>query len=187
MARRRGRRRRRRRSAPSVSIVTYQRFVDIQVAAGTANQTAMESISIPDVANMSGESVNRKILRATGTLAGSVHIAGNQGAAAMFALLAHPDLEDIPPVSDFDPFDDGPDGSNTYKGRPSPRPFGRKYFAFANVTGASTATFQEEFRYRTRAQRLLRPGWKLSGLLYVRSNRGVTFRVNGIVSIAVSG
>lgn len=159
----------------------------MQVTSRSGN-TVLASAPVADVNNLSGETVNRKILRVSGTLAASSTLAGNTGIAAMFALLAHPKLEDIPSVADFDPFDDGPDGSNTYEGRPSPRPFGRKYFAFANVSGAPQATYQEEFRYRTKAQRLLRPGWELHSLLYVRVNSGTpTFRLNGVISASVAG
>lgn len=192
MARRTMRRRRhsRRRESPSTSIVTQTSLVDLSVSNPNTDETYLETQSLGQVENESGETVNRKILRVVGELMFTSNLPANQLAVAMFALRASPSLDPWPAVSDFDPFDSGPDGSASYKGRPSPRPFGRRNFALVTPAGSGVVqTIENAFRYHSRAERLLRPGWRLQAGLYVRvrTSGNVHVRIGGILRTTIAG
>ena len=184
-------RRRRRHERPSVSMVTYTRVIDQSFTAAASNATGLTAFDIPDVSNDSGETVNRKIVGISGMLMMAAACGQNQHAVAMFAHRAAPELDSWPATSDWDPFNDGPDGSDSYKGRPSPRPFGRRLQVVTvpdTALSASTAQIvQEAHRYHSKSERLLRPGWKLQAGIYVRGSTGVKVRVTGVLRYAVAG
>jgi len=192
MARESYRRRRgssRRAPRPSVSMATYPQVVALEATGIADSATVVTSLALPDVENTGGETENRKVIRVVGTLMFAAGLAANQHAYAMFALWAHPKLESFPTVTEFDPFNPGPaKGATTYEGRPSPRPFGRKYFSLLTPESlGSVETISEAFRYHTKAQRLLRPGWILSAGLWIAATTGVKARVGGILQPTVAG
>ena len=191
MAKHRMRRHRRRRShdRPSTSMVTYQRVIGLSgSSSGTANTTTVVSEQVDGVENTGGETVNRKIVRITGELCFSSALTAGDDIVAMLAMWAHPKLDGFPSVDSFDPFTEGPTGAATYEGRITPRPFGRKYFALNVPASGAIETLSSEFRYHTKAARLLRPGWILSAGLWVRSTKlSKPFSLNGILSAAVAG
>lgn len=169
--RHRGKRSRRTRKKVSESTATYVDLLDFTGStSGTANTTTVQSVDFNGVHN-DGETVNRKIIGVHGALAYCCQPSAGHYVAAMFALWAHPELESVPSISDFDPFQTGPQGAVTsYKGRMSPRPFGRRQFLHALQTGGTATQLFSEERYHSKSERLLRPGWSLSGLLYLKSS-----------------
>lgn len=176
------------RTKVSDSIVTYSRVIDLN-GTGDGDTTHLVQGQIPGVSNLSGETTNRKIIRVVGTLMFSSNLSAGHHCYAMFALLAHPEIDgSFPPVTDWDPFEDGPGLGADFDGRPSPRPFGRRTFALLTpATGGVTETIQQAFRYSTKAERLLRPGWGLSAGLYLRATDGVQGRVGGVLRATVVG
>ena len=189
MARKTYRRRRsRRRAKVSTSVVTYQRQIRLKLnSSSTAYNVSTTSQAIDGAENTSGETVNRKIVGVRGTLSYACQPAAGEQTDAMFALWAHPRIEDFPSGTDFDPFDAGPGGARTtYDGRPTPRPFCRKYFShILQESGTSTQFFQQH-NFRSRAQRLLRPGWILTAGLWVRSSAASQkVALGGIISVVV--
>lgn len=183
-SRRRGRHRRR--TAPSVSIVTQQSIIDLTVT-GTNLQTTQLSTGDFGVSTPGSETVNRKVLGVRGDLVFSMAAAAGKAGLAMFALWAHPDIEDWPTVAQFDPWsDDDQPGESAFEGRMHPRPYGRRIMALATPSSGVAETVIRDERYRTKAERLLRPGWKLSYGLWVRSE-GVQVRVFGGLRATVAG
>jgi len=183
-------RRHRRSEAPSVSIATYQQFIQLVATTGGTNVTVMTDNIFPNVENEGGETTNRKILRVSGSLCFAASMPADRALGALFCLRAAPELDAWPTVADFDPFNSGPtDNPGAYKGRMSPRPFGRRMFALATPAGGGvTEVITQQFRYSTKAERLLRPGWRLDMGLYVRgSNPGMEVKVAGSLSVVVAG
>lgn len=195
--RRRTRRFRHRRGSkrPSVSIATYSRLINLTATgSGLSNgNTVLAHEVVNDVENKTGETVNRKLLSISGELMFAAKIAAGETAVCMFAHLAHPAIHgmgDTPLTGDdsWDPFNDGPDGSTSYGGRLSPRPFGRRNFVLAAPpTGGEAEVVMNQHVYRTRAKRLLRPGWECSRGIYVRASSGVSVRLSGILRYSVAG
>jgi len=182
------RQKRRSRKMVSESIVTYSRVVDLQ-GTGDGDTTHLVQAQVSGVSNLSGETTNRKIIRVMGTLMFSSNLGAGHHCYAMFALLAHPEIDgSFPPVADWDPFEDGPGLGADFDGRPSPRPFGRRTFSLVTPnSGGVVEVIQQAFRYSTKAERLLRPGWGLSAGLYLRASDGVQGRVGGILRATVVG
>ena len=188
MARKMRRRRRsRRRKTVSTSVATYQRVVSIKMETGSnTSDTHTASQTLTGIDNLGGETVNRKIVGVSGTLAYAVQPSQDDQVVAMFALWAHPKVEDWYGSADWDPFDSGPDGSTSYEGRPTPRPFARRYFAHVIQSGGTSTQILQQHTIRSRAQRLLRPGWILTAGLWVRSTEAAKdVRVGGIISAVV--
>lgn len=186
----RRRRKRSRSDRPSVSIATYQQFVQLAVATGGTNVTTVTTSVFPNVENTGGETVNRKILRVSGSLMFAANLVADRDLGAMFCLRAAPKDDAWPSVEDFDPFNAGPSlGNVAYEGRPTPRPFGRRMFALVTPAGGGAAeVIQQAFRYSTKAERLLRPGWRLQMGLYVRgSHPDIACKVGGVLSAVVAG
>lgn len=170
MRRRRGtRHRRRRHTAPSVSIAGYTRYLDLAGTVAAANVTQLITADVPDVSTPSTETVNRKIVGVSGEAMFSAALAAGHDVAAQFCLWAHPEHEDWPSVADYDPFNDGP-GESAFKGMLAPRAFCRRTMVLTVATSGSTQTIQQDHRIKSRAERLLRPGWKLTAGLYLRGN-----------------
>lgn len=198
MARSHSRRQRGRRSrSPHVaeSIAGYTRVLDISATAAANNGTTLQAIDVEGVENGDSEpgdvnapTVNRKILRVAGKAFFSAGLARNQYAVAQFCLRAAPRLEGWPAVAVFDPFEDGP-GHQAYEGMPSPRPFCRRTFVLstADADPAVAALIQESHMVTSKAERLLRPGWKLQAALYVRGSSGVKVRWTGLLRTVVAG
>lgn len=183
---------RRRHMAPSVSMVTYTRIVDLSVNGPSNDATAVATADITDVTNTSGETVNRKIVGIHGSAVLHCGLAANQHVAAMICFRAAPTLSDFPSIVEWDPFNDGPrEGTDPtgYEGRPSPRPFARRNFVLATSshTASTTELVTEQHAFRSRAERLLRPGWKLQAGLYVRASQSVNVRWYGLLRFSVAG
>ena len=165
-----GRRRsRRRREAPSVSIAGYTRYIDLAGTVSTANQTQLVTADVPDVVTPADETVNRKIVGISGQAMFSAALAAGHDVAAQFCLWAHPSHEEWPTVDKYDPFNDGP-GEDGFEGMLAPRTFCRRTMVMTVATSGSTQTIQQDHMIRSRAERLLRPGWKLTAGLYLRGN-----------------
>jgi len=183
----RRRKRRRRSTRPSISILTQQDVIDLAIGgAGLASASAFTNQDFATVANVSGETINRKVLRVSGDLMFSANLPAGKAALCMFALWAHPVLDGWPSVAQFDPWASDPSKSG-FEGRPSPRPYGRRIMALASPASGTSETIQQAHTYRTKAERLLRPGWKLSCGLWVRADSGVQVRVFGGLRAAVAG
>lgn len=185
--RRRRKHRRRRHLAPSTSISTYTRPIVISAAGAAQSATVLTAMDVPDVVTPPTETVNRKIIRVTGEMMMACTLSGNEAAFAQFCLRAAPDNQAWPTVAEYDPFTQGP-GETGYKGQASPRPFGRHalVFTFAGSSDAGTA-IQESHRYSTKAERLLRPGWKLQAGLYIKANEGTVVKVAALLRTVVVG
>jgi len=187
---RRSKRRRSRRSIrPSESVVTYRKPLDMEMTSAASSTTVVSTLSL-----LPGDTVrsttNRKVVGARGSLAFSAKLSASETLVALFGLLAHPKLEDFPSIAEYDPFhEDGPlAGSATYEGRPSPRPFARRYFALTNVSDGAEQTLTERWVMKSRAGRLLRPGWELHAGIWLWSNAaGKKARVGGSLAFTVSG
>lgn len=185
--RHRGRRRHRRREAPSVSIAGYTRPISLALAAPASDATGLVTVDFPDVANTEGETVNRKILRVTGQGIFTAALTAGQYAFAQFCLWAHPKHEDWPTVADYDPFNDGP-GESAFEGMLAPRTFARRTMVLAVATGSGVAeTITQDHLIRSKAERLLRPGWVLTAGLYVRGTSGVQMEHRSLLRAVVSG
>lgn len=184
---RRGRRRhhRRRRAAPSVSVAGYTRPLDLSLAAPASDATGLTTVDFPDVDNTSGETVNRKILRVTGMGIFTAALAAGNYAMAQFALWAHPKHEEWPSVSDYDPFNDGP-GESAFEGMLAPRAFCRRTMVLASPASGTAETITQDHIVRSKAERLLRPGWILSAGLYVRGTSGVQVRHTSLLRAVVA-
>lgn len=179
------RRRKRRRVMPSTSIAGYTRFIDLSGSAGASDGTSLVTTDFPDVVTPPAETVNRKILRVAGQGMFAASLSAGQYAVAMFCLWAHPKQESWPTVSDYDPFNDGP-GESTFEGMLSPRTFGRRTLVLTAPASGVTETIQESHLYRSKAERLLRPGWVLSCGLYIRGTSGVDVRYTALLRAVVA-
>ena len=189
MRRRRSRHRRRRRSTHvSESIAGYTRILNLADPGTTAGLTALHTVDVMDVMTPSEHTENRKILRVEGQAMFSAALAANQQLAAQFCLWAHPEHEDWPTVADYDPFTEGP-GETAFEGMLAPRAFCRRTFVLATpASGGVTEVIQTQHMIRSRAQRLLRPGWKLTAGLYVSSPQSnVTATWHGLLRTVVAG
>jgi len=189
MARRHSRRQRgsrRRREAPSVSIAGYTRFIDLTSPVSVGTGTTRVEADIPDVVAPDTETVNRKILSVTGNAFFTAALPADKVCVAQFCLWAHPKHEDWPGVAEYDPFNDGP-GESGYEGMIAPRPFGRRTFVLSTPSSGEAQTISAQHLYRTRSERLLRPGWVLTAGLYTRSDIGTSVRFTALLRAVVAG
>lgn len=179
----------RRRDTPSVSSVTYSQVLQMSLQTTQANQTVSTIQDVSNVSNTSGETVNRKILRVTGNLAFAAQPSAGSTIVTMFALWAHPIATDPEILTDFDPFGGEGPGKPGFEGRPLPRPFGRRLFAHTLQPGGTATQIFEELRYHTKAERLLRPGWKLSAGLWCRcaTSGSHQTQIGGGLRVVVAG
>lgn len=184
--RRGGHRRKRHRTAPSVSIAGYTRPIDLQLAAPASDATGLITVDFPEVDNQSGETVNRKILRVTGMGIFTAALAAGNYAMAQFCLWAHPKHESWPGVDEYDPFHDGP-GESAFEGMLAPRTFCRRTMVLASPASGVAETITQDHIIRSKAERLLRPGWVLTAGLYVRGTSGVTVRHTSLLRAVVAG
>lgn len=182
---RRHRGRRRRRTAPSVSVAGYTRVLDLAKAAPASDATDLVTVDYPDVVNLSGETVNRKILGVHGMGIFTAALAAGNYALAQFCLWAHPKHEEWPDVADYDPFNDGP-GESGFEGMLAPRTFCRRTMVLASPASGTAETITQDHTIKTRAERLLRPGWILSAGLYVRGTSGVNIRHTSLLRAVVA-
>jgi len=189
MRHRQSRRRRaskRGRAHVSESVAGYTRLIGLSMAAPASNATGLTTTVFPDVQTPSEHTENRKILRVAGSAFFAASLSANQFAAAMFCLWAHPKQEDWPTVSDYDPFNEGP-GETAFEGMLAPRAFARRSFVLAVPTSGSVQTLSQQHMVRSKAERLLRPGWILSAGLYVRGTSGAHVAWNGLLRAVVAG
>ena len=188
MAYRRKAKRRRRSIRPSVSVAGYTRFLSLENTAPASGATALVVQDVEGVVTSEVLTENRKLIRVGGSAMMAVRLNANQHAAAMFCLRAAPQQEDWPSVSDYDPFREGP-GENDFQGMPSPRPFCRRSFVLATPAGSGgeTEVIQEAHMVRSKAERLLRPGWKLQAGLYVTGSQGVMVKHASLLRYVVAG
>ena len=180
------RRRGRARTTPSTSIAGYTRSIDLNLAAPAADATGLVTLDFPDVHNTEGETVNRKILRVAGRGIFTAALAAGNYAMAQFCLWAHPKHEDWPSVSEYDPFHDGP-GESAFEGMLAPRAFCRRTMVLASPASGTAETITQDHVIRSKAERLLRPGWVLSCGLYVRGTSGVNVRHTALLRAVVAG
>lgn len=190
MATRRKHRRRRshsRRSArPSVSIAGYTRPIDLTLQAPASDATGLVTVDFADVVTPPEETVNRKILRVTGMGIFTAALAAGNYAMAQFCLWAHPKHEDWPGVDKYDPFTEGP-GESGFEGMLAPRPFCRRTMVLASPASGTAETITQDHIIRSKAERLLRPGWVLTAGLYVRGTSGVAVRHTALLRAVVAG
>lgn len=180
------RRSRRRREAPSTSIAGYTRFLDLLGNAPASDATGLFTFDIPDVETPPEETVNRKILRVTGQGIFTASLTAGQYAVAQFCLWAHPKHEDWPAVSKYDPFNQGP-GETGFEGMLAPRPFCRRTMVLAAPSAGVTETITQDHIIRSKAERLLRPGWILSAGIYVKGSASVAVRHVSLLRTVVAG
>jgi len=176
----------RRREAPSVSIVGYTRFIDITSAVSTGTDTELTTVDIPDVVTPGEETVNRKVLSVTGQSFFTGALPADKVAVAQFCLWAHPKNESWPVVAKYDPFNDGP-GETGFEGLIAPRTFGRRTMVLSTPSSGVAQTISAQHLYKTRSERLLRPGWVLSAGLYTRADSGVSVRFSALLRAVVAG
>lgn len=186
-------RKRGRAAAVAVSIIGYTRLIDLSATAPASGNTVLVTQDVDDVRNgdpaqPQAETVNRKILRVGGQAFFSAGVGQDSHVVAQFCLRAAPGLDDWPTVVDYDPFQDGP-GEQAWQGSASPRPFCRRTFVFgvADSSAAATQVIEEQHMIRSKAERLLRPGWKLQAGLYVAGSQGVKVRWTGLLRSVVAG
>ncbi len=177
----------RRRSTPSVAIAGYTRPISLTGATGASGATSLITASVPDVVTPPSETVNRKILRVGGQAFFAAGLAAGQTVMAQFCLWAHPKHEVWPPVSDYDPFTEGP-GESSFEGMLSPRPFCRRTFVLAAPSSGVAETISSQHMIRSKAERLLRPGWVLHSGLYIRgSTSGIQVSHQSLLRVVVAG
>lgn len=186
MRRRKNRRSRRRRTAPSVSIAGYTRLIDLSGTAAADGSTILVTADVADVTTPATETVNRKILSVSGQAFFAASLQAGKYAAAQFCLWAHPEHEDWPSVADYDPFKQGP-GETGFEGMLAPRPFCRRTFVQSIPATGSSQTISAQHRIRSRAERLLRPGWKLTAGLYLRGDSASVVRHTSLLRTTVAG
>ena len=187
MRRRRHRRgRRRKRVHVSESIAGYTRPLGLEIAAPASNATGLVTMDFPDVVTPSEHTENRKILRVTGQAFFTAGLSAGQRAFAQFCLWAHPKQESWPSVTAYDPFTEGP-GETAFEGMLAPRAFARRTFVLATPPSGVAQTISEVHMVRSKAERLLRPGWILTAGLYVRGTSGVNVSWNGLLRAVVAG
>lgn len=183
---RRHRGRKRRRVAPSVSIAGYTRSLKLTATAPVSDGTILVTADVPQVENKDGETVNRKIIRIAGQSFFSAGLTTGQDCMAQFCLWAHPSQEEWPSVGDYDPFNDGP-GTSVFDGYLAPRAFCRRTYVLAVPATGSSQTISSEHMVRSKAERLLRPGWKLTAGLYLRGTSGVQVTHFSLLRYVVAG
>lgn len=180
------RRRRKRHTAPSVSIAGYTRPVDLSGTAAASDATSLVTQDIADVVTPGEETVNRKILRVAGQAIFTASLSAGKMVMAQFCLWAHPTQEDWPAVTKYDPFTEGP-GQSDFAGMIAPRPFCRRTFVLATPATGVAEVIQAQHTIRSKAERLLRPGWKLTAGLYIRGDSGVAVRHTSLLRTVVAG
>lgn len=188
MARKTRRRRRHNlpRFAPSASIAGYTRMIALEGTPAANYATSLITQDFPDVVTPPEETVNRKIVRVSGQAMFAASLDAGKHVAAQFCLWAHPKHEEWPAISKYDPFNEGP-GESGFEGMLAPRTFCRRTFLLNSAGATSTATVMiEEHRVKTRAERLLRPGWILTAGLYLRGDT-VACSWRGLLRAVVAG
>lgn len=186
MPRRKHRRRRRRSIRPSPSIAGYTRLIDLE-GTSAAGTTVLSTEDVPDVVGLATETVNRKLIRVGGQAMFAAALAADQYAVAQFCLWAHPSHESWPTVADYDPFSEGP-GETGFEGLLSPRTFCRRTFVLTTPASGVAQTIETAHMIRSKAERLLRPGWKLTAGLYLRgSAAGIKVRHTSLLRYVVAG
>lgn len=187
MARKRThRRRRRRRLRPAESIAGYTRFLDIKSTTSSGTGTDLQTVTFPDVMTPGDHTENRKIVRVAGQAFFTANLAADKVCASQFCLWAHPEQEAWPSVSDYDPFNDGP-GQSAFEGMLAPRAFCRRTLVLSTPSSGVAQTVSNEHMIRSKAERLLRPGWILSAGLYTRADSGVSVRFTALLRAVVAG
>jgi len=183
---RRRRRSKRRTIRPSVSIAGYTRQIGLTATAGATTQLA--TVDIDGVDNLTGETQNRKIIGVRGQAMFAAALTANTHMVAQFCLWAHPEHEDWVTVADYDPFNDGP-GVTGFEGMMAPRPFCRRTFVMNTPNPATeiVETIQTQHSVSSKAERLLRPGWKLTAGLYVAGTSNIAARWDGLLRFTVTG
>lgn len=179
-------RRKRRRTAPSVSVVGYTRRLRLFGSSPASEATALFTSDVPDVLTPPAETVNRKLIRVSGEAFFACALTSGQNAVAQFCLWAHPKHESWPGVDEYDPFNDGP-GKTGFEGLLAPRTFCRRTFVQTVPASGAAQTISQQHMIRSRAERLLRPGWVLSAGLYVRGTSGVAVEHLSLLRYVVSG
>lgn len=183
----RRRRHTRRRIAPSTAIAGYTRRIQLDATAPNPDlKTGLVTVDVPGVVTPSEETVNRKLIRVSGEAFFSCSLSAQENVAAQFCLWAHPEHEGWPSVDDYDPFNDGP-GESGFEGMLAPRAFCRRTFVLAVPTSGSAETISSQHRISSKAERLLRPGWKLSAGLYVSGSSGVSVSHISLLRYVVAG
>lgn len=182
--------RRRRGTHVSESIVSLTRTVELEGTAAASEATTVTAVAIPQAVTPPEETVNRKILRISGQLMFAASLPADNHLYAVFCMLAHPLSEGatgFPSIEEWDPFNDGP-GKTGYAGESSPRPFGRRRLVLNTPpsSSADVSAIFEPMDYRTKAKRLLRPGWALSAGVYVKGDT-VKWRLDGVLGVVIAG
>lgn len=187
MRRKRHRRHRGRSRTPRVaeSVAGYTRPLALNQSV-TGPGTSLTTIDVPDVLTPAEHTENRKLIRVGGTCMFAAGMPANRAVMAQFCLWAHPKQESWPSVTDYDPFTEGP-GETGFEGMLAPRAFCRRTFVLVTPSSGVTETITEQHMIRSKAQRLLRPGWILSAGLYVRGDSGVAVAWRGLLRFVVAG
>ena len=180
------RRRRSRTTRPSTSIVGYTRRLRLFINAPNSGATGLFTMDVPDVSTPDTETVNRKVIRIAGQAIFTASLAAGQNAVSQFCLWAHPAHENWPGIDKYDPFNDGP-GESGFEGLLAPRTFCRRTFVLATPGGGTAQTFSEAHIIRSKAERLLRPGWKLTAGLYVAGTNAVSVEHVSLLRYVVAG
>lgn len=184
----------RRRIAPSVSIAGYTRQIDLAGVCSQNDVTGLVTQDVTDVANgradenFESETVNRKLIRVAGAAMFAARLNDGQHALAQFCLWAHPDHESWPTIAQYDPFTEGP-GKPGFEGLLAPRTFCRRTFVLTSPSGSggSVEIIQDQHMIRSKAERLLRPGWKLTAGLYFAGSDDVHVRHTSLLRYVVAG
>jgi len=161
-------------------------LIDLKGTAPASDATLLVTADVPDVVTPDSETVNRKILRIAGQAFYAAALTAGQYAVAQFCLWAHPKHEGWPTVAEYDPFNDGP-GESGFEGLLAPRTFCRRTFVLAVPDSGSGQTIESAHMIRSKAERLLRPGWVLTAGLYLRGTSGVAVRHTSLLRYVVSG
>lgn len=183
------RRSRRRREEVAVSHAAYLDQLGFQTTAGgSPNTTVLRTVDVDSVENDPEQTTNRKLVSIAGSMLSSVKLQAGQVIGAMLCFRMVTDSDPWPAINVFDPFTVGPFPGSTVGGRPVPLPFARRFIAHAICNGGDPQTFTQEFRMRSRSERLIRPGWKLQAGLYVRCTAANTpIYVGGLLRLSVIG
>jgi len=184
MARRMNRRKRSVR--PSVSIAGYTRPVALGGSTAASNATSLTTTTVADVDNLSGETTNRKLIRVAGKAIFTAALPANKNVMAQFCLWAAPQQESWPTISAYDPFTEGP-GESGFQGMLAPRVFCRRTFVLATPPSGEAQTITEAHVIRSKAERLLRPGWILQAGLYIRGSSGISVSHHSLLRYVVAG
>lgn len=178
---RRGRRKRssrRRDSGPSPSRVTIPVFNEHSATVNSETTTVLWTANLADIANVSGETQNRKITRVAGTRELLAQMTATHHVRVITGFFLWPSNLPLPTVAQWDPFDTSDTDPSDPAGNFVPQPvslFGRRDMVHTLPSGAPASLLGEAERVHWKPNRLIKPGFKVYYAAWARGDANIAY------------